>query len=225
MRLDKTIGTLAPGYEADIVALDGDPLTDITAVTRVAFVMRAGKVYKRQPKLATSKRCARFGYIQKSLVRRPSGLPYGRASQSSDQLDQILRQRRLEAEFPPVHWMFERQPVRVERLARKRNRPERVRPVRVALFADQRVASQPRLNADLIPPPRHQPHLDQRRALERLEHRVVADRLLAARIAGVGFLLNQRSVVPHQMVAPGAGRLATGGRTPPPDRPAPAGGA
>ena len=25
MRLDKTIGTLAPGYEADIVALDGDP--------------------------------------------------------------------------------------------------------------------------------------------------------------------------------------------------------
>jgi imidazolonepropionase-like amidohydrolase len=47
MRLDKTIGTLAPGYEADIVGLDGDPLTDITAVTRVAFVMRAGKVYKR----------------------------------------------------------------------------------------------------------------------------------------------------------------------------------
>jgi imidazolonepropionase-like amidohydrolase len=47
MRLDKTIGTLAPGYEADIVALNGDPLTDITAVTRVAFVMKGGKVYKR----------------------------------------------------------------------------------------------------------------------------------------------------------------------------------
>ena len=46
MNLDKTIGTLAPGYEADIVAIDGDPLTDITAVTRVAFVMRSGKVYK-----------------------------------------------------------------------------------------------------------------------------------------------------------------------------------
>ena len=46
MRLDKTIGTLAPGFEADIVALDGDPLTDITAVTRVAFVMKGGKVYK-----------------------------------------------------------------------------------------------------------------------------------------------------------------------------------
>jgi imidazolonepropionase-like amidohydrolase len=46
MRLDKTIGTLAAGYEADIVGLDGDPLTDITAVTRVAFVMKGGKVYK-----------------------------------------------------------------------------------------------------------------------------------------------------------------------------------
>src|SRR5580765_4308950 len=46
MRLDKTIGTLAAGYDADIVGLDGDPLTDITAVTRVAFVMKGGKVYK-----------------------------------------------------------------------------------------------------------------------------------------------------------------------------------
>jgi len=46
MRLEKTIGTLAAGYEADIVGLDGDPLTDITAVTRVAFVMKGGKVYK-----------------------------------------------------------------------------------------------------------------------------------------------------------------------------------
>jgi imidazolonepropionase-like amidohydrolase len=46
MRLDKTIGTLAAGYEADLVGLDGDPLADITAVTRVAFVMKGGTVYK-----------------------------------------------------------------------------------------------------------------------------------------------------------------------------------
>jgi imidazolonepropionase-like amidohydrolase len=46
LRLEKTTGTLAPGFEADLVALDGDPLTDITAVTRVAFVMKGGKVYK-----------------------------------------------------------------------------------------------------------------------------------------------------------------------------------
>jgi imidazolonepropionase-like amidohydrolase len=47
LRLEKTIGTLAPGFEADIIALDGDPTADINAVKRVAFVMRAGKVYKR----------------------------------------------------------------------------------------------------------------------------------------------------------------------------------
>ena len=40
------IGSLAPGYEADIIALDGDPVTDITAVRRVVFVMRGGVVYK-----------------------------------------------------------------------------------------------------------------------------------------------------------------------------------
>ena len=46
LRLEKTIGTIAPGLEADIVAVDGDPLTDITAVSRVVFVMKGGTVYK-----------------------------------------------------------------------------------------------------------------------------------------------------------------------------------
>ncbi|HEY2684938.1 MAG TPA: amidohydrolase family protein [Steroidobacteraceae bacterium] len=40
------IGTLADGYAADIIALDGDPLKDLTAVRRVVFVMRGGVVYK-----------------------------------------------------------------------------------------------------------------------------------------------------------------------------------
>ena len=46
LRLEKTIGTLAPGFEADLVALDGNPLNDIMAVTRVAFVMKGGTVFK-----------------------------------------------------------------------------------------------------------------------------------------------------------------------------------
>lgn len=40
------IGAIAPGMQADVIALDGDPLKDITAVRRVAFVMKGGVVYK-----------------------------------------------------------------------------------------------------------------------------------------------------------------------------------
>jgi imidazolonepropionase-like amidohydrolase len=40
------IGSIAPGMQADIIALDGDPLKDITAVRRVVYVMKGGVVYK-----------------------------------------------------------------------------------------------------------------------------------------------------------------------------------
>jgi imidazolonepropionase-like amidohydrolase len=44
--LGDKIGTIAPGFEADLVAVEGNPLDDITAVRRVVFVMKAGKVYR-----------------------------------------------------------------------------------------------------------------------------------------------------------------------------------
>jgi imidazolonepropionase-like amidohydrolase len=44
--LGNEIGTIAKGFDADIIALDGDPLIDITAVRRVVFVMKGGVVYK-----------------------------------------------------------------------------------------------------------------------------------------------------------------------------------
>jgi imidazolonepropionase-like amidohydrolase len=40
------VGSVEVGKEADLIALDGDPLTDITALQRVTFVMKAGKVHK-----------------------------------------------------------------------------------------------------------------------------------------------------------------------------------
>jgi len=46
MKLQDQVGSIAPGLQADIIAVDGDPLTDITAVRRVVFVMRSGTIYK-----------------------------------------------------------------------------------------------------------------------------------------------------------------------------------
>ena len=40
------IGTIAPGMQADIIAMDGDPLTDPTSVRRVEFVMKGGTIFK-----------------------------------------------------------------------------------------------------------------------------------------------------------------------------------
>ena len=50
------IGAISKGMEADIIALDGDPLADPAALDRVAFVMRAGRVFKNEPARAGGSR-------------------------------------------------------------------------------------------------------------------------------------------------------------------------
>ena len=46
--LSAEIGTLEPGKRADIIAVDGDPLTDVSVLTSMDFVMRDGRVYRDQ---------------------------------------------------------------------------------------------------------------------------------------------------------------------------------
>ena len=45
LRLEKEIGSIAPGMTADLIAVDGDPSKDITALRRIKFVMKSGKVF------------------------------------------------------------------------------------------------------------------------------------------------------------------------------------
>jgi imidazolonepropionase-like amidohydrolase len=47
LKLSSEIGTLAPGKAADLIAVRGDPLRDVTELERVTFVMKGGRVHKR----------------------------------------------------------------------------------------------------------------------------------------------------------------------------------
>lgn len=51
LALEDMIGAIAPGMEADLIAVQGDPLDDITALKRVVFVMKGGVVHRYVPGL------------------------------------------------------------------------------------------------------------------------------------------------------------------------------
>jgi imidazolonepropionase-like amidohydrolase len=47
--ISQKVGTLEKGKLADVIAMPGDPLSDITATERVSFVMKEGKIIRNGP--------------------------------------------------------------------------------------------------------------------------------------------------------------------------------
>src|SRR4030095_3652689 len=100
--------------------------------------------------------------------------------------------------------MAERQPMRVQRLACKRNRPQLLGTEDVAPFADERVPTQPRLNSDLVSLAGFEPHFEKRRVVGLLDDGIAAQRLGALRVARVRPFLNERRAIPDEVIAPRA---------------------
>jgi imidazolonepropionase-like amidohydrolase len=48
--MQNDVGTVAPGKYADVVAVKGDPLADVTVLENIDFVMKGGEVYKSPPR-------------------------------------------------------------------------------------------------------------------------------------------------------------------------------
>jgi imidazolonepropionase-like amidohydrolase len=57
--LGKEIGTLAPGYRADLIAVDGDPTAEIEALRRVVFVMKDGTIRRGAPAVGAAPAASR----------------------------------------------------------------------------------------------------------------------------------------------------------------------
>jgi len=48
--MQNDVGSIAPGKYADLVAVKGDPLTDISVLQKIDFVMKGGEIYKSAPR-------------------------------------------------------------------------------------------------------------------------------------------------------------------------------
>ena len=56
LNMGDKIGTLAPGMQADLIAVEGNPLKDITALRRVVFIMKGGKIFKGASPVAAAEK-------------------------------------------------------------------------------------------------------------------------------------------------------------------------
>jgi imidazolonepropionase-like amidohydrolase len=54
------VGRVAPGFYADLIAVSGDPLADVSELERVRWVMKGGVVYKDERNAASAATARRF---------------------------------------------------------------------------------------------------------------------------------------------------------------------
>src|SRR5262249_11913080 len=73
------VGVVAPGAYADMVAVSGDPLKDVTELERVKWGMKGGKVYKDELKQRKANRRGRDRRPRPGQERPPGGGRHGRA--------------------------------------------------------------------------------------------------------------------------------------------------
>ncbi len=73
MNMQNEIGSIAPGMQADIIGIDGNPLQDITSVRRVVFVMKGGKVFENLAH--TAKRSSNQGNPAEDSARQNTMKP------------------------------------------------------------------------------------------------------------------------------------------------------
>jgi imidazolonepropionase-like amidohydrolase len=55
----KTLGQIAVGFKADLIAVEGDPLAKIEDLQRITLIVRGGEVLERQQLLAQARRAIR----------------------------------------------------------------------------------------------------------------------------------------------------------------------
>ena len=60
----ESIGSVRPGRYADIVAVSGDPPSDITELERVQFVVKGAEIYKVNGELLPPKETARCYFLK-----------------------------------------------------------------------------------------------------------------------------------------------------------------
>ena len=100
LKHDKDIGSIAAGKYADIVAVPGDPLADITLMSKVGFVMKAGVVYKRdgQPVMHVAQVEPQAPMAQgRSWKATEIGLAGGRSVLLQVQVPQLTARKNCEA--------------------------------------------------------------------------------------------------------------------------------